>query len=137
MRKIDMEIGGENEYGRAKRILDKGKHPAFVGRNTIISHARNGGLFFAVCEEKDIGIVVLNPKKNNLLVLNILPEYRGKGIGKFLVDYFKSNFARVIETKVDFFTKRGYVPLGKPKKGKKYLTYIMIRESIRRKFACQ
>ena len=132
--KIRYVVGNENEYDRIKNILNIGKHPSFIGRDTVRSNAANGGLLFMQCDNEDIGVALVNPSKNNLLVLNILPHYRGQGFGKIFLDYLKPNFARVIETKKKWFQANGYIAIGKPKKGIRYETYIMLRRSLREHF---
>lgn len=130
--KLNVVLGREGEYQRCKMLLNRGKHPTFIGRGLVQSAAWRGGLlFFQDDSGKDIAVVIFNPKSSVLLVLSVLPQWRSSGIGTAIVDYIKCNFVRAIESSVPFFTRCGYQAVGKMKKGYRWRTQIMVRKELR------
>lgn len=123
-------IGRVTEYARAKRLLNIGKHPTFIGRDMLYRSALNGGLFFFQKDGKDVAVAMINPRLNILTVMNVLPEMRAKGLGKFIVNFLKPNWVRAIDSAKEFFEKNGYVSIGEPKQGRRFLTQIMVRKNL-------
>jgi len=122
--------GDSVSYRRVKRMLDKGKHPAFIGRDMFSRCAVNGGVILARLDERDVAVAIVNPRLNILLALNVLPEFRNRSIGKMFVSFLKCNWARVIESSVPWFEGQGYVKVGSPKKGRAITTFVMIKKNI-------
>lgn len=118
------------EYSRVKQILNRGKHPAFIGRQMIQTYVKNGGIFVFTVAESDAACAAVNPKSNTLMVLNILPEHRSHGLGSAILRYLQANFARVVETAVPFFERNGYTPVGAMKRGNSLNTQVMIKSSL-------
>jgi GNAT superfamily N-acetyltransferase len=125
-----VDLGRKTEYQRAKRLLDKGRHPTFIGRHTLERAADQGGLIFATHDGFDIAVAIIGVRNGTLQVLNVLPAYRGKGVGSWFLNYLMPNFARVLESAVPWFEAQGYVCLGQPKQGRKLKTQIMVRRGL-------
>lgn len=125
-----VSIGRIDEYKRAKTILNRGNHPAFIGHSPVERNAENGGLLFFQIEGEDAAVAVVNARKSILIVFNVLPKFRGSGLGKQIIEYLRPNFARVVESAVPFFIKCGYEPLGEMKMGQSLKTQIMVRSNL-------
>jgi GNAT superfamily N-acetyltransferase len=127
---IQIVLGNPTEYRRAKRLLDLGHHPTFIGRGCVERNAIQGGLIFAQLEKQDVAVAVIGIRNGTLLVLNVHPLFRSRGIGSQLLGFLRPNFARVIESRVAWFESMGYAPLGAMKKGRVYKTQIMVRKEL-------
>ncbi len=123
-------LAGENDYKSFKQIFDRGKHPAFIGRETFGSNAINGGALFYELDQKIIAVSLINPHYGILLALNVVPENRRQGIGEFIVRFLMPNFIRALSTRIEWFEKLGYRKIGSPKKGVLLETQIMAREAL-------
>lgn len=130
-RRFLTRVGRCNEYARAKTLLNQGRHPAFIGRSTYDRCARDGGALFFTVGTTDVAVALVNAKNSTLLALNVHPEHRGHGLGAAVIQFLRPNFARVIDTKVDWFTTRGYLPVGAPKQGRTHQTQVMVRSELR------
>jgi hypothetical protein len=119
-----------DEYSRVKRILNRGKHPTFIGRQIVLISTRNGGCTIFRFAGEDIGVSVVNPMKNVMLVLNVDPRHRSHGLGSAILRYCVPNFARVLETAVPFFERNGYAKIGNLKRGNALNTQIMVKSSL-------
>lgn len=115
-----------------KNLLDAGRHPVFVGRSQVENWVKNGGLLFFVVDGRDAAVALVQPRYNCLMVLNVHPAFRGRGVGKAVVEYLQCNWVRAIEDKVPFFEKLGYVGVSNWKQGRRYRTRIMVKQSVRR-----
>lgn len=115
-------------YKRAKRLFDKGQHPTFIGFDMFRRNAENGGCIIFTFNGVDCSTVIVNAKKNCLLALNVNPDHRGHGLGSSVVNYIKPTWARVIEFRVPWFENLDYVKIGTPKKGRKFITWVMVRK---------
>lgn len=120
----------EDEYRRIKRILDRGKHPTFIGRSLVLKCTRNGGCTIFRFGGEDIGVSIVNPMKNVLLVLNVDPRHRSHGLGTAILHYVQANFARVLESAVPFFERNGYTCVGALKRGNSLNTQVMIKSAL-------
>ena len=118
------------EYSRIKTVLNRGKHPTFIGRSLVLTATRNGGSFVFCHDGVDVAVAVVNPKLNCLLVLNVLPEHRSHGLGAAILRYLQCNFARVVESVVPWFERQGYVSRGKIKIGRRLKTQVMVKSSL-------
>ncbi len=127
---FEVKLGRSSEYRRFKAVLDAGKHPTFIGRQTVERHAINGGLLFFQIDGKDVAGALVNPRFNNLMVLNVVPEHRSHHLGSAIVRYLNCNFARVIQNKITFFKRLGYTSIGKMKKGRRFKTQIMVKSEL-------
>ena len=129
--RFTVRVGRTNEYRRAKRILDRARHPTFVGRSTVLRAAQDGGLLFYMVGDEDVAVTVINARNSTLLALSVIGEHQGHGLGGAILEYLRPNFARVIESKVGWFEARGYISIGEPKIGRKFKTQIMVRAKLR------
>jgi GNAT superfamily N-acetyltransferase len=120
----------EDDYVVFKRVLDRGKHPAFVGRETFGRQTRNGGALMYLLDDQIVAVSLVNAHHGVLLALNIVPQHRGHGIGSAIVNFLMPNFARVVSDKVGWFEKRGYVKVGSEKMGRSLKTQIMVRREL-------
>jgi len=93
--------------------------------------SRNGGCTIFRWQNYDIGVAVVNPMKNTLLVLNVDPGHRSHGLGSAILRYVQPNFARVLESAVPFFERNGYASVGSLKRGNSLNTQVMIKSSLR------
>jgi len=130
-RRFTVRVGRTDEYRRAKHLLDIGKHPTFIGRQTMLRAAQDGGLLFYQVDGKDVAVTVVNARNSTLLALNVNPVHREHGLGNAIVQYLRPNFVRAIDFRVDWFERRGYVSIGEPKVGRKFKTQIMVRGELR------
>ena len=110
--------------------MNRGKHPTFIGRSTVLTATRNGGAFVFTLGGEDIAAAIVNPSLNCLTVLNVAPEHRGHGLGAAVLRFLQCNFARVLESAVPFFESNGYTSRGKLKTGKRLKTQVMVKSSL-------
>lgn len=96
----------------------------------FLSCARNGGALIFRFEKQDVAVVMINPRLNVLLVLNVLPEHRSHGLGSAVLHYIDCSFARVLETAIPFFERNGFEAMGKFHIGQRYRTRVMIKRSL-------
>ena len=118
------------EYARIKSLLNRGKHPTFIGRQLVMTATRNGGAFVFSLDGEDLATAIVNPKLNCLLVLNVVPSHRSHGLGAAILRYLQCNFARVLESAVPFFERNGYTSRGKMKTGKRLKTQVMVKSTL-------
>jgi GNAT superfamily N-acetyltransferase len=122
---------GAGEYDRAKTVLNKAKHPGFVGRELFYRCATAGQAVMAVLvdgeTQGDVGVGLA--VKGKFHVLSIVPSAQGFGVGSRLVDHMRPEWANVIMDRVPWFEKRGYQSVGAPKVGQsgKMATQLMQR----------
>ncbi len=128
--RFTVRIGRASDYDRAKQLLNKGRHPAFIGRTSLGRWAEQGGLVFATLEDQDIAVAAINTRNGTLMVLNIHPDHRSHGLGSVFIDYLKPNFARVVESAVPWFERQGYTALGEWKQGRSLRTRVMARNGL-------
>lgn len=128
--RFHVSVGRTIDYDRAKRLLDAGRHPAFIGRSSVSRWADQGGLLFFVHNGSDVAVAMISPRTNTLMVLNVHPAHRSHGLGAKIIDYVMPNFARVIESAVPWFEHQGYIGLGEWKMGRKFRTRIMVSGSL-------
>jgi len=93
-------------------------------------NASNGGLFFFRVGGDDAAVALVNPRRNTLLVLNVLPQCRHSGLGAWIVRWLEVNWIRALEDTVSWFEKLGYRKVGRPKQGRRLRTQIMVREDL-------
>ncbi len=111
-------------------ILDRGKHPTFIGRSLVLRSTRNGGVTIFRFAHHDIALAIVNPSTNVLLVLNVDPHHRSHGLGTAILRYTQASFARVLESAVPFFERNGYTSTGELHRGKALNTRVMILSSL-------
>lgn len=123
-------IGAPNEYRRAKKLFDLGRHPTFIGHTMVERNARNGGLIFFVFDGQDVGVRVLNARTAVGLALTIHPDHRGHGLGTAILKYMMLNYVRVLESAVPWYEQRGYCCVGEWIQGRKLRTRVLVREGL-------
>jgi GNAT superfamily N-acetyltransferase len=119
-----------SDYAAFKKVLDRGRHPAFIGRDNFANASANGGALIYHFEGEPVAVSLINPHYGVLLALNVDPAHRSHGLGRAIMNFLVPNFARVIENKVKWFESLGFVKLGKPKKGISLKTQIMVRARL-------
>jgi len=129
-REFKIILGREEDYKIFKDILNKGKHPVFIGRDMYANNARNGGAQLYEYEDEIVAVSLVNPHYGILLVLNVAPEHRGHGMGEAVLNYLMPNYIRALESKIEYFRKRGYVCIGEMKKGRSLNTQVMARSNL-------
>jgi GNAT superfamily N-acetyltransferase len=118
------------DYAPWKKILDAGRHPAFIGKDTMMSNATNGGALFYELDGFAVAVSLINPHYGILLALNVRPEHRSHGLGAAIVNFLVPNFVRAIESKVEWFERLGYKRIGKLKRGISLNTQLMARAAL-------
>lgn len=125
-----VQIGQPGEYRRCKTLLNDARHPTFVGRQLVERHAVNGGLLFFRYDGSDVGVTVINVRKNVLLVLAVDPRHRGHGLASAMVRFIQANWVRSTETTAGFFERLGYVRIGRLKRGRTLNTQMLVRGNL-------
>lgn len=115
---------------RCKRVLTIGRHPTFVGRDMVARNAVNGGCVAFVVGDVDAAVALINVRQNSLLVLCVVPQMRGRGLGAETVRFLKPNWVRALESAVPWFEQQGYRKVGGWKQGRSLRTHVMVRESL-------
>lgn len=126
----EVQVGRQTEYARLRHILNRGKHPTYIGSDMTAHAAKNGGLFFFLVDGADAACALVNPSYNGLLVLCVIPSHRKSGLGSAIVRFLKCNWVRALESAVPFFTRLGYVSVGAIKKGRTLRTQVMVRQDL-------
>lgn len=106
---------GPEDYDRAKRVLNKAKHPGFVGRELFYRCATSGSCTLAVQGDQDIGVALV--AKGKLQAMSVVAAAQGGGVGSQLLDQVKPQWVNAIMDRVPWFEKRGYAPVGAAKPG--------------------
>jgi len=127
---FEVRLARLDDYKPFKRVLDIGKHPAFIGRGTFTNCCTNGGALFYFYDGSAAAVSMISPRLGSLGALNVHPSHRGHGLGSAIVRFLVPNFIRAIDDKVPYFQRLGYVPVGKPHKGISRLTQLMVRECL-------
>lgn len=119
-----------DQYVIFKRVLNQSRFPTFVGIETYIRCAREGGAF-ALFECDEISAAALVKTKNStLMCLSVLKNRQKVGIGSFFVNFLKPNWIRAVESAIPFFESLGYISVGDLKQGRSLKTQIMVRSDI-------
>lgn len=110
---------GAGEYDRAKTVLNKAKHPGFVGRELFYRCATAGQAVVAVLvdgeTQGDVGVALV--AKGKLQALSVVTLAQGLGVGSRLVDHCRPPWVNALMDRVPWFEKRGYKTAGAPKVG--------------------
>lgn len=125
-----VRLAREGDYAEWKRVFDRGRHPAFLGRGAMTRNARNGGALFYDYAGEPIAASLVNPRLGILLALNVLPAHRGHGLGAAIVQFLMPNFARVIESKIPWFERQGYKCIGGAHHGISLNSQVMVRSAL-------
>lgn len=128
--RFEVRIAIITDYAQFKRILSKGRHPSFIGKNIFLQNANNGGALFYLIRAEAAAVSLVNPRFGIMLALNVIPEHRNHGLGSAIVNYLMPNFVRSIESKVKFFERLGYRQIGSLKRGISLNTQIMARSAL-------
>ena len=128
--RFDVRLARNSDYAAFKRLLDVGRHPAFIGRQCFATNADNGGALLYEFDGRVVAASLINPHYGILLALHVHPEHRGHGLGKSIMRFLMPNFARVVEDKVPWFESIGYVAVGKMKQGIRLRTQVMARAAL-------
>lgn len=129
-KRFDVRMARQEEYSDFKRVLDAGRHPAFIGRSTFCRNANNGGALIYKLDGESVAVSLINPHFGILLALNVIPAHRSHGLGSSIMKFLIPNFARVIEIKVPWFESLGYRKIGNLKQGQTLRTQIMARAEL-------
>lgn len=119
------------DYALVKRILNKARHPAFIGRESFGRWASNGGALVWFLDGEPVAASLVNTKTSVLMALSVVLEFQGQGIGQRIIEYIKPNWARVLESKTKWFERLGYVCVGTLKQGQPLRTQIMVRSDLK------
>jgi len=114
-----------DDYQRAKTVLNKAKHPGFVGRELYFRCATNGRAVIASLDGQDCGVALI--ASNKLQALSVIKQAQGRGVGRALVMHLLPKFVNSIQERVSFFESCGYASVGAPKVGAsgKMVTQLM------------
>lgn len=129
MSDIRFDLLGPDDYDRGKSVLNKAKHPGFVGRELFYRCATSGRVCIAVLDDVDCGIAMV--AKEKLQALSVIKSAQGRGVGGALIAHLKPHWANVIGERVAWFEKRGYRSVGAPKVGQngKHAAQLMERDA--------
>ncbi len=128
--RFDVRLAREEQYPQFKKLLDQGRHPAFIGKDTFHKNAKNGGALFYELDGAAVAVSLINPHLGILLALNVRTEHRAHGLGAAIVNFLMPNFVRALESKVPWFEKLGYRSVGKLKRGVTLNTQVMARAAL-------
>ena len=128
--RFEVRLARAGEYPAFKKILDAGRHPAFIGKSTMMRNSNNGGALFYDLDGEAIAVSLINPHYGILLCLNVRKEHRGHGLGAAIVNFLMPNFVRALEDKVGWFEKLSYKRIGTLKLGISLNTQIMARSAL-------
>jgi len=112
---LTFELLGAGDYERAKKVLDRAKHPGFVGRELFFRCATNGGCIVAVRAGQDVGVALVT--KGKLQALSVVQDAQGGGVGRALMGRTRPKFVNAIGEKIGWFEKLGYKCVGAPRVG--------------------
>ena len=90
---------GPDDYERGKTVLNRAKHPGFVGREQFYRAATRGKVVVATFGGADVGIVMVD-HKGVLNMLSVVSAAQGKGIGAALVDHVGAAWVKAISDKI-------------------------------------
>jgi len=127
MSEIQFDNLGAADYDRAKTVLNKAKHPGFIGRELFFRCATTGIVCVAVIDGVDCGVAMV--AKGKLQALSIIASGQGKGVGSALMRRLQPEWVSAIAERISFFERLGYKSLGAPKVGQngKHATQLMQR----------
>lgn len=106
---------GPEDYSRAKKVLDRAKHPGFVGRELYFRCATTGSATIAILDGEDSGVALI--AKGKLHAMSIIRAAQGHGVGTALLKHTKPQWVNAITDRIPWFEKRGYSPVGGAKPG--------------------
>lgn len=109
--------------------IDASFQPRLSTKVDLVTYSKKinklANVFFATLDNKDIGIVAfyINSDRRTafITVIGVLPDYQGKGIGKFLLDlvqdyaiekglsYLELEVDKVNTSAIRFYRKNGFV----------------------------
>lgn len=111
--RIEFDTLGPGDYDRAKKILNRAKHPGFVGRELFYRCATNGIACVARVGPDDLGVALIT--KNKLQALSVVTAGQGKGIGTALIARTTPKWVNAIVSRVSWFERLGYRCVGAPR----------------------
>lgn len=74
---------GPGDYDRAKSVLNKARHPGFVGRELFFRCATTGKATVAVIDGVDSAVMLV--AKQRIEALSVVVAAQGRGVGQALV----------------------------------------------------
>lgn len=107
---------GPGEFERGKKILDRARHPAFVGRDQFERYASKGTVFVAVVDSEDVGITMIDGKGKGV-AQGVAASHQRRGISTAMLGHYAPKFISIIGPKVELYERRGYVREGPPAVG--------------------
>lgn len=107
---------GPGEYDRAKKILDRARHPAFIGRDQFERYSVKGVVFVAVIDGEDTGITMVDGKGKGV-AQSVAASHQGRGIAIAMLGHHAPKFISIIGAKVHVYERCGYVREGPPDVG--------------------
>lgn len=119
---------GPGDYERAKAVLNKAKHPGFVGRELFFRCATTGTCTIAVLDGVDVGVLLVASQKAQ--ALSVVQSAQGSGVGAGLIDRVQPRWASVMQERVEWFRRRGYSEVGPPKVSQKGTTSMQLMERV-------
>ncbi len=112
---IDIVHLGPGDYDRAKRVLNRARHPGFIGRELFYRAATIGRACVATLAGDDVGVALI--VKDKLLALSVIATAQGHGVGARMMDALRPQWVQSIADRVSWFERRGYECVGAPKIG--------------------
>lgn len=128
MTEIRFDTLEPGDYDRAKSVLNKAKHPGFVGRELFFRCATTGTACIAVLDDVDVGVALI--AKEKLQALSVIVSAQGRGVGQALMAKLRPRWVQAIGEKVAWFSKIGYAPYGAAKVGQNGKHAVQLMERI-------
>lgn len=121
---LEFDHLGPGDYDRAKRVLNRAKHPGFVGRE-YYRCATRGMAVVARDGIDDLGVALV--EKGKLGALSVVHAAQGNGVGTALIARTVPKWVNAIMDRVPWFERLGYKCVGSPKVGQsgKMATQLM------------
>jgi GNAT superfamily N-acetyltransferase len=124
---LNFETLSPDVYDRAKSVLNKAKHPGFVGRELFFRCATRGKAVVAVLDGIDVGVALIS-EADKLQALSVIVKAQGKGIGAALVRHLSPKYVSALGEKTDWFARLGYQAKGSPRVGKDLQHTVQLME---------
>lgn len=128
MSEIRFDMLGPDDYDRAKTVLNRARHPGFVGRELFYRCATSGQVCVAVLDEQDVGVALV--VKEKLQALSVVVSAQGRGVGQAIMARLKPRWVQAIGEKVGWFQKVGYAPFGAAKVGQNGKHAVQLMERV-------
>lgn len=130
-RRFRVEQGKSAEYARFKTLLNRCRHPSYIGPEFYARCARNGGCFFATLDGVDLAVALINPRRGVFNVLSVLPAHRAHGLGSALVHWCRAPLIRSTQQAATFAERFGYSRVAAVQTGRVLEVQMLVDSNVR------